>query len=111
MSELGKSILDDMQKIKNSLIELDKIALNPRVFTNEQYFKEMIEYEETEKNPFWENRVGGLKMMRDQAKHINDISKALVLLSIIKTSKATDPKTPIPLTIKVNTFSHLFSSI
>ena len=76
MSELGKSILDDMQKIKNSLIELDKIALKPRVFTNEQYFKEMIEYEETEKNPGWENRVEGLKMMRDQAKHINDISKA-----------------------------------
>ena len=32
MSELGKSILDDMQKIKNSLIELDKIALNPLCF-------------------------------------------------------------------------------
>ena len=76
MSELGKSILDDMQKIKNSLIELDKIALNPRVFTNEQYFEEMIEYEETEKNPCWGNKVEGLKMMRDQAKHINDISKA-----------------------------------
>ena len=76
MSELGKSILDDMQKIKNSLIELDKIALKPRVFTNEQYFKEMIEYEETEKNPGWENRVEGLKMKRDIAKHINDISKA-----------------------------------
>ena len=36
----------------------------------------MIEYEETEKNPGWENRVEGLKMMRDQAKQINDISKA-----------------------------------
>ena len=76
MSELGKKILEDMQKIKNSLIELDKIALKPRVFTNEQYFKEMIEYEETEKNPGWENRIEGLKMMRDQAKQINDISKA-----------------------------------
>ena len=76
MSDLGKKILEDMQKIKNSLIELDKIALKPRVFTNEQYFKEMIEYEETEKNPGWENRVEGLKMMRDQAKQINDISKA-----------------------------------
>lgn len=75
-AELGKTILEDMQKIKNSLIELDKIALKPRVFTNEQYFKEMIDYEETEKNPGWENRVEGLKLMRDQAKHINDISKA-----------------------------------
>ena len=76
MSELGKKILEDMQKIKNSLIELDKIALKPRVFTNEQYFKEMIEYEEAERNPGWENRVEGLIMMRDQAKQINDISKA-----------------------------------
>ena len=76
MSELGKKILQDMQNIKNSLIELDKISLKPRVFTNEQYFKEMIEYEETEKNPGWENIVEGLKLMRDQAKHINDISKA-----------------------------------
>ena len=65
-----------MQKIKNSLFELDRIALKPLVFTNEQYFKEMMEYEETEKNPGWENRVEGLKLMRDQAKHINDISKA-----------------------------------
>ena len=30
----------------------------------------------TEKNPGWENRVEGLKMKRDIAKHINDISKA-----------------------------------
>ena len=32
MSELGKKILEDMQKIKNSLIELDKIALKPIEF-------------------------------------------------------------------------------
>jgi len=76
MSELGKSILDDMQKIKNYLIELDKIALKPRVFTDERCFKEMIEYEATEKNPGWENRVEGLTTMRDIAKHINDVSKA-----------------------------------
>lgn len=76
MSELGKSILDDMQKIKNSLIELDRIALKPRVFTNEEYFKEMIEHEQTEKNPGWEIRIEGLKIMRDKDKQINDISKA-----------------------------------
>ena len=34
-----------MQKIKNSLFELDRIALKPLVFTNEQYFKEKIEHE------------------------------------------------------------------
>ena len=76
MRQEGEVIIKQMKDIKESLEELDKIALKPRVFTNEQYFKEMIEYEETEKNPGWENRVEGLKMMRDQAKHINDISKA-----------------------------------
>lgn len=49
MSNLGKSILKDMESIKTSLMELDKIALKPRIFTNEEYFKQMIEYEETEK--------------------------------------------------------------
>ena len=41
MFELWKKILEDIQKIKNSLIELDRIALKARVFTNEEYFKEM----------------------------------------------------------------------
>jgi GTPase SAR1 family protein/uncharacterized protein YnzC (UPF0291/DUF896 family) len=76
MSELGKSILKDMESIKTSLIELDKIALKPRVFTNEEYFKQMIEYEETEKNPGYENRVKGLKMMQEHARQINAISQA-----------------------------------
>ena len=68
--------MEDIQKIKNSFIELDRIALKPRVFTNEEYFKEMTEYEETENNSGWVNRTDDLKMMRDQAKQINDISKA-----------------------------------
>lgn len=76
MSKLGKSILKDMESIKNSLMELDKIALKPRIFTNEEYFKQMIEYEETEKNPGYENRVKGLKMMQEHAKQINAFSKA-----------------------------------
>ena len=76
MFELWKKILEDIQKIKNSLIEIDRIALKPRVFTNEEYFKEMTLYEETEKNPGWVNRTEGLKTMRDKDKQINDISKA-----------------------------------
>ena len=39
MSNLGKTILKDMQDIKNSIIELDKIALKHRVFTNENILK------------------------------------------------------------------------
>jgi len=76
MSKLGKSILKDMESITTSLMELDKIALKPRIFANEEYFKQMIEYEETEKNPGYENRVKGLKMMQEHAKQINAFSKA-----------------------------------
>ena len=76
MSNLGKSILSDMQMIKNSLIELDKIALKPRVLTNVEYFKQMIDNEKNEKNPGWEERVKGLESMLEQAKQINDISNA-----------------------------------
>lgn len=76
MSDLGKNILKDMECIKNSLMELDKIALKPRIFTNEQYFKDMIDFEQAEKNPGWENRVKGLKMMKEQAQQINALSKA-----------------------------------
>lgn len=65
-----------MESIKKSLIELDKIALKPRIFTNEEYFRVMIQYEQSEKNPGWENRVKGLKMMQEQAKQINALSKA-----------------------------------
>ena len=36
----------------------------------------MIEYEETEKNPGYENRVKGLKMMQEHARQINAISQA-----------------------------------
>ena len=68
--------MEDIQKIKNSLIELDRIALKPRVFKNEEYFKEMTEYKETEKNSGWVNRTDDLKMTRDKDKQINDISKA-----------------------------------
>ena len=76
MFELWKKILEDIQIIKNSLIELDRIALKPRVFKNEKYFNEMTEYEETEKNSGWVNRTDGLKITRDKDKQINDISKA-----------------------------------
>lgn len=57
-------------------MELDKIALKPRIFTNEQYFKDMIEFEQAEKNPGQEKRVKGLKMMMEQARQINALSKA-----------------------------------
>lgn len=76
MSNLGKSILKDMDSIKKSLIELDKIALKPRLFTNVDYFNQMIQYEEETKNPGYKGRINGFKMMRDQAIQLNEISNA-----------------------------------
>lgn len=35
MTDLGNQILVDMQSIKTSLEELEKIALKPSLFTNE----------------------------------------------------------------------------
>ena len=35
MTDLVHQILEDMQSIKTSLEELEKIALKPRLFTNE----------------------------------------------------------------------------
>ena len=37
MTYLVHQILEDMQSIITSLEELEKIALKPRLFTNEQY--------------------------------------------------------------------------
>lgn len=75
MSQLGKSILNDMEQIKVSLIELDKIALKTIKLTNEEYFKQLITFEEEEKKPGYLFRVKGLKMLQDYAKRINAFSK------------------------------------
>ncbi len=62
---LGKSILKDMESIKTSLTELDKIALKPRILINEEFFKRIIEYEVSEKNPGYENRLKDLKRYKN----------------------------------------------
>jgi len=76
MEEIGKNILTLMQKVKTCLTELDKIALKPRVFTNEDYFNQMIEYEKWGKTQGWTERVKGLEIMLDQAKQISLLSKS-----------------------------------
>ena len=75
-------LLKDMESIKKSLIELDKIALNPRIFTNEILFTDVIEYAKEEKKPEWEFRVKVYKIMQEKAKQINILSndKDLTLL-------------------------------
>jgi hypothetical protein len=89
MIDLGKKILVDMQSIKTSLEELEKIALKPRLFTNEQYFIDMIKFEEEAKSPGYQKRIEGLKIMQNQAKRINDLSKSNDLTSLFPQFKST----------------------
>lgn len=89
MTDLGHQILEDMQSIKTSLEELEKIALKPRLFTNEQYFKDMIKFEEEAKNPGYEKRIEGLKIMQNQAKQINTLAKSNDLTALFPQFKNT----------------------
>jgi len=76
MDQTAKAILNDMEAVKQSLRKLDEIAMKPRIFTNEEYFTEMIKHEEETKNPGYQDRVEGLKMMAARAQEINKINKA-----------------------------------
>ena len=76
MRQEGEVIIKQMKDIKESLEELDKIALKPRVFTNAEYFQDMIDYEKEEKRPGYLKRIEGLEMMKNQAEILNAISKA-----------------------------------
>jgi hypothetical protein len=49
MRKEGENMLKEMKEIKNSLDELDKIALKPRVLTNVEYFEQMIDFEKEKK--------------------------------------------------------------
>ena len=89
MSDLGKKLLCDMNSIKDSLNELEKIALKPRVLTDEQYFTDMIEFEEKEHQPGYKERIAGLEIMRDQARQLNNILKTNDVSSLFPTYTET----------------------
>ena len=69
-------IINQMKEIKQSLEELDKIALKPRVLTNVEYFQQMIDFEKEHKKKGYLKRIEGLEMMKDQAEQLNAMSKA-----------------------------------
>ena len=89
MSDLGKKLLNDMNSIKGSLNELEQIALKPRVLTDEQYFIDMIEFEEKEHKPGYKERIKGLEIMRDQAKQLNNILKTNDVSALFPTFSET----------------------
>ena len=76
MRKEGENMLKEMKEIKNSLDELDKIALKPRVLTNVEYFQQMIDFEKDKKSPGYTKRIEGLKIMKDRAEQLNRFSQA-----------------------------------
>lgn len=76
MDQGVRDILADMQNVKDALTKLDAIALKPRVFTDESYFEQMIQYEEDTRNPGYEGRIVGLKLMMERARDMKKLSQA-----------------------------------
>lgn len=61
MKKEGEQILRQMEEIKTSLKELDKIALKPKVLTNAEFLQQMIDLEKNEKKEGYKKK---LKYMR-----------------------------------------------
>ena len=76
MRQEGAVIIKQMKDIKESLEELDKIALKPRVFTNAEYFQQMIDNEKEQKLSGYLKRIEGLEIMKNQAEQLNAMSNA-----------------------------------
>lgn len=76
MHHEAKLMLCDMQTVKESLATLDDIAMKPRVFTDADYFKEMIKHEEESRQPGYEGRVAGLRLLAERADTIAKLSTA-----------------------------------
>ena len=75
IKELTELISDDIKSTKKCLSELDKIALKPKVFLDENVFNIMIEHENGEKKSGWEDRIKELKKMKEQIQQIIKLSK------------------------------------
>mmetsp|Transcript_23107 Transcript_23107/g.56078 ORF Transcript_23107/g.56078 Transcript_23107/m.56078 type:complete len:769 (-) Transcript_23107:207-2513(-) len=76
MKEAAQQILSDMKTTKENLAELDKIAMKARVFTDEDYFCDLIKYEEESREPGHVTRIAGYKSMLDQARNFQKITSA-----------------------------------
>jgi len=75
MNRVMQELFTDMDSVQNSLKKLDELALKPRVFTQNDYFVQMIKFEEETKECGWQERVEGLKEMAERAKTIEKLEK------------------------------------
>jgi len=60
-------LLSCIQSVKQLIHNLEQIAYSQKTFTEERYFKDLIDNEQDNKQPGWEMRVESLKAMLDQA--------------------------------------------
>lgn len=63
------------EQIKNYLIELSNIALNPIVITSVEYIEVLIRTENEKHQPGWEKRIEGLNQMKETQKLIEAIKQ------------------------------------
>ena len=70
------------QEIKNSIKKLEEIALQPKLFTNEEFYNQMIKQEEEKREKGWQQRVEGLKQILNKSKLLQNISNANDINSI-----------------------------
>lgn len=75
-ADWAKQLLTAMQSVKESQVKLEEIALKPRVFTDTEYFDQMIKQEEEEKRPGWKQRQLKVQAMRDEVLAMEEFSKA-----------------------------------
>lgn len=76
MKGLSTELLELVKDVKNKLQLLNEIALKPDVFSDEDYFDQMINEEIDNKSPGWEKSVEGLKIMKERAANLALISKS-----------------------------------
>lgn len=74
IASIVKSIVKSMEDIRSSMRELEKIALKPKLFSDDDFYEQMIQSEEDNKEPGWKDRIDGLKALMEQSKHLHLIS-------------------------------------
>jgi len=84
---LTNEILELVKEVKIKILTLNEIALKPNLMIDEEYFDKMIQFENDLKNQGWEKRVEGLRMMKEQNKRIELLSKSVKIIDFFPTCK------------------------
>ena len=75
MKSIFSECISIQEQIKNYLIELSNIALNPIVITSVEYIEVLIRTENEKHQPGWEKRIEGLNQMKETQKLIEAIKQ------------------------------------